>query len=128
MVCDRSFQYVDDAWSVSRVVYRAEDAVRFDGHRTHSTLALCRALDLRAGGQPLQVDRLRRERTYESKLALLADLVPEPEDEIVSSIPDERLALIFTCCDPALAVEAQVALTLRLLGGLTTRGDRRRPS
>jgi RNA polymerase sigma-70 factor, ECF subfamily len=38
----------------------------------------------------------------------------------VSSIPDERLALIFTCCHPALAVEAQVALTLRLLGGLTT--------
>jgi RNA polymerase sigma-70 factor (ECF subfamily) len=38
----------------------------------------------------------------------------------VSSIPDERLALIFTCCHPALAVDAQVALTLRLLGGLTT--------
>jgi RNA polymerase sigma-70 factor (ECF subfamily) len=38
----------------------------------------------------------------------------------VSSIPDERLALIFTCCHPALAVESQVALTLRLLGGLTT--------
>jgi RNA polymerase sigma-70 factor (ECF subfamily) len=38
----------------------------------------------------------------------------------VSSIPDERLALIFTCCHPALAVESQVALTLRLLGGLAT--------
>ena len=38
----------------------------------------------------------------------------------MSSIPDERLALIFTCCHPALSVEAQVALTLRLLGGLTT--------
>jgi RNA polymerase sigma-70 factor, ECF subfamily len=38
----------------------------------------------------------------------------------VSSIPDERLALVFTCCHPALAVDAQVALTLRLLGGLTT--------
>jgi RNA polymerase sigma-70 factor, ECF subfamily len=38
----------------------------------------------------------------------------------LSSIPDERLALIFTCCHPALSVEAQVALTLRLLGGLTT--------
>ena len=37
-----------------------------------------------------------------------------------STIPDERLALIFTCCHPALAREAQVALTLRLLGGLTT--------
>ena len=38
----------------------------------------------------------------------------------MTTIPDERLALIFTCCHPALAVEAQVALTLRLLGGLTT--------
>ena len=38
----------------------------------------------------------------------------------MSTIPDERLALIFTCCHPALAVEAQVALTLRLVGGLTT--------
>ncbi len=66
------------------------------------------------------IDRLRRERAYESKLALLAELVPEPEEETVSSIPDERLALIFTCCHPALAVETQVALTLRLLGGLTT--------
>jgi RNA polymerase sigma-70 factor (ECF subfamily) len=38
----------------------------------------------------------------------------------VSTIPDERLALVFTCCHPALAVDAQVALTLRMLGGLTT--------
>ena len=38
----------------------------------------------------------------------------------MSTIPDERLALIFTCCHPALAIEAQVALTLRLLGGLST--------
>lgn len=38
----------------------------------------------------------------------------------MSTIPDERLALVFTCCHPALAVEAQLALTLRLLGGLTT--------
>ncbi len=49
------------------------------------------------------------------------ELVPEDdEEEAVSSIPDERLALIFTCCHPALAVDAQVALTLRLLGGLRT--------
>ena len=39
-------------------------------------------------------------------------------------IPDERLELIFTCCHPALAREAQVALTLRALGGLCDRGDR----
>jgi RNA polymerase sigma-70 factor (ECF subfamily) len=71
------------------------------------------------------IDRLRRERTLESKraeLARLAELVPKDgeEEDAVSTIPDERLALIFTCCHPALAVEAQVALTLRLLGGLTT--------
>ena len=42
---------------------------------------------------------------------------PEIEE---TSFPDERLELIFTCCHPALALEAQVALTLRALGGLTT--------
>jgi RNA polymerase sigma-70 factor (ECF subfamily) len=70
------------------------------------------------------IDRLRRDRTLAAKqadLARLAELMPDHvEDEPVSSIPDERLALIFTCCHPALAVDAQVALTLRLLGGLTT--------
>ncbi len=40
--------------------------------------------------------------------------------EATSTFPDERLELIFTCCHPALAVDAQVALTLRTLGGLTT--------
>jgi RNA polymerase sigma-70 factor (ECF subfamily) len=56
------------------------------------------------------------------ELARLAALAPDEgeEEDAVSSIPDERLALIFTCCHPALSVEAQVALTLRLLGGLTT--------
>jgi RNA polymerase sigma-70 factor, ECF subfamily len=69
------------------------------------------------------IDRLRRERTLETKrgeLARLAELAPDEEDDDVSTIPDERLALIFTCCHPALSVDAQVALTLRLLGGLTT--------
>jgi len=53
------------------------------------------------------------------ELERLAAVVPD-EEEDVSSIPDERLALIFTCCHPALAVDAQTALTLRMLGGLTT--------
>src|SRR5512142_2609061 len=48
MVSDRSLQYVDGAWSVSMVVNRAEDASRLDGHHTHSKLAACHALDLRA--------------------------------------------------------------------------------
>jgi RNA polymerase sigma-70 factor, ECF subfamily len=65
------------------------------------------------------IDRIRRDRTLERKTELLAALEPgEPEEADV--IPDERLSLIFACCHPALATEAQVALTLRTLGGLTT--------
>ena len=68
------------------------------------------------------IDRIRRERTFARKAELLARLedVPADEDADMSSIPDERLALLFTCCHPALAVEARVALTLREVGGLTT--------
>jgi RNA polymerase sigma-70 factor (ECF subfamily) len=66
------------------------------------------------------IDRIRRERTLAVKTRLLE--VPEATvDEIDDSvIEDERLELIFTCCHPALSVEAQVALTLRALGGLST--------
>ncbi len=66
------------------------------------------------------IDRIRRERTLAEKTRLLE--APEPtEDEMDDAIiEDERLELIFTCCHPALAVEAQVALTLRALGGLST--------
>jgi RNA polymerase sigma-70 factor (ECF subfamily) len=66
------------------------------------------------------IDRIRRERTLAEKTRLLD--VPEPREDDVDekTIPDERLELIFTCCHPALALEAQVALTLRTLGGLTT--------
>jgi RNA polymerase sigma-70 factor, ECF subfamily len=67
------------------------------------------------------IDRLRRDRTLARKTELLQRLaeLPENEDE-VTAIPDERLALVFTCCHPALAAEAQVALTLREVGGLAT--------
>jgi RNA polymerase sigma-70 factor (ECF subfamily) len=65
------------------------------------------------------IDRIRRDRTLQRKTELLAALEPaEPEETDV--IPDERLSLIFACCHPALATDAQVALTLRTLGGLTT--------
>ena len=66
------------------------------------------------------IDRIRRERALAAKTRLLE--VPEAvEDEVdMTTIPDERLELVFTCCHPALAAEAQVALTLRALGGLTT--------
>ena len=66
------------------------------------------------------IDRLRRERTLAAKTRLLdAPETVEPEVD-TSTIRDERLELIFMCCHPALATEAQVALTLRALGGLTT--------
>jgi RNA polymerase sigma-70 factor (ECF subfamily) len=66
------------------------------------------------------IDRIRRDRTLAEKTRLL-DL-PEAEEEPMeaTTFPDERLELIFTCCHPALSTEAQVALTLRTLGGLTT--------
>jgi RNA polymerase sigma-70 factor (ECF subfamily) len=67
------------------------------------------------------IDRLRRERRYEEKLRELELLMPgEPEDLPDTSLPDDRLRLFFTCCHPALAPEARVALTLRTLGGLST--------
>jgi RNA polymerase sigma-70 factor (ECF subfamily) len=66
------------------------------------------------------VDRLRRDRVYAEKLRLL-DVPTATEDEMEeTTIPDERLELLFTCCHPALALDVQVALTLRTLGGLTT--------
>jgi RNA polymerase sigma-70 factor (ECF subfamily) len=64
------------------------------------------------------IDRIRREQNLRRKTDLLAAL--EPAEEVDETIPDERLSLIFACCHPALATEAQVALTLRTLGGLTT--------
>jgi RNA polymerase sigma-70 factor (ECF subfamily) len=63
------------------------------------------------------LDSQRRAQTLRTKLPLL--VVP-PGDDPVDAFPDDRLRLVFTCCHPALAREAQVALTLRLLCGLTT--------
>jgi RNA polymerase sigma-70 factor (ECF subfamily) len=66
------------------------------------------------------IDRIRRDRTLAQKTRLL-DLPETSEDAMDdSTIPDERLELLFTCCHPALALEGQVALTLRTLGGLGT--------
>jgi RNA polymerase sigma-70 factor (ECF subfamily) len=72
------------------------------------------------------IDHLRRQRVLAAKTKLLArDLEaapagPEALMDDAASIPDERLELIFTCCHPALSLDAQVALTLRTLGGLST--------
>jgi RNA polymerase sigma-70 factor (ECF subfamily) len=74
------------------------------------------------------IDRLRRGATYARKQGELAYLVEldrragrEEHDDMNTAVADDRLRLIFTCCHPALAIEAQVALTLKTLGGLTTR-------
>jgi RNA polymerase sigma-70 factor, ECF subfamily len=66
------------------------------------------------------IDRIRRDRVGAEKARLLEvrEAAEAPVDE--TTIPDERLELVFTCCHPALAIDAQVALTLRTLGGLTT--------
>ena len=66
------------------------------------------------------IDRIRRDRTLAAKTRLLdvPETTEEPVDE--TTIPDERLELVFTCCHPALQLDAQVALTLRTLGGLKT--------
>jgi RNA polymerase sigma-70 factor (ECF subfamily) len=73
-----------------------------------------------ATGRNRAVDRIRRDRTYEAKLRQL-EPVEGVEDEMDDTgFPDERLELVFTCCHPALSLDAQVALTLRTLGGLTT--------
>jgi RNA polymerase sigma factor (sigma-70 family) len=76
-----------------------------------TTVARRRALDL-----------LRRESVLRRSLPLLVenDVEPEPDIGDDGEIPDDRLRLICTCCHPALSTEAQVALTLRLLCGLTT--------
>jgi RNA polymerase sigma-70 factor, ECF subfamily len=72
------------------------------------------------------IDRLRRDRVLAAKLRLLTPepATPEPttgeESMTGPPIPDQRLELVFMCCHPALAIEAQVALTLRAVAGLTT--------
>jgi RNA polymerase sigma-70 factor (ECF subfamily) len=72
------------------------------------------------------IDQLRRQQVLAAKTQLLARDIeaapraPEGDMDDAATIPDERLELIFACCHPALALEAQVALTLRTLGGLST--------
>jgi RNA polymerase sigma-70 factor (ECF subfamily) len=73
-------------------------------------------------GRNRAIDRIRRDRTLAAKTRLL-EVAESTRDEPAvfddTAIPDERLELLFTCCHPALSMDAQVALTLRALGGLT---------
>ena len=73
-----------------------------------------------AVGRNRAIDRIRRDRVLATKTRLLD--VPQWAEDTVdeNAFPDERLELMFTCCHPALSLDAQVALTLRTLGGLTT--------
>jgi len=71
------------------------------------------------------IDRMRRQRTGQAKLEQLASGDPgevamiDPSDDVLAEVGDERLSLLFTCCHPALALDARVALTLQAVGGLT---------
>lgn len=70
------------------------------------------------------IDRIRRETKRDAKESAAARLAeqqrPDPLDEEVTAVPDDRLRMLFTCCHPALPPASQAALTLRILGGLTT--------
>jgi RNA polymerase sigma-70 factor (ECF subfamily) len=73
------------------------------------------------GARNRAIDRIRREKVFRQKAELIGRLQELPaEEDDVSAVPDERLALVFTCCHPALAADSRVALTLREVGGLTT--------
>jgi RNA polymerase sigma-70 factor (ECF subfamily) len=72
-------------------------------------------------GRNRAIDRIRRDRTRAEKTRLLElPIQSEPDVDDTTTFPDERLELVFTCCHPALSLDAQVALTLRTLGGLAT--------
>jgi RNA polymerase sigma-70 factor (ECF subfamily) len=66
------------------------------------------------------IDRLRREARGRELLGEAAMLTTDDDPEEADTVPEDRLRRVFTCCHPALATETQVALTLRLVGGLTT--------
>jgi RNA polymerase sigma-70 factor (ECF subfamily) len=66
------------------------------------------------------IDRLRRESTRDERHAQAYELMTPDQREEIEIVEDDQLRLMFTCCHPALSPEAQVALTLRLIGGLQT--------
>lgn len=66
------------------------------------------------------IDRLRREASRDSRHMASLQMLDHDADSGEHAVQDDRLRLIFTCCHPAIAIESQLALTLRLLGGLTT--------
>jgi RNA polymerase sigma-70 factor, ECF subfamily len=113
------FQLAEDA--VQDAFEAAVTAWRRDGVPANPGAWITTAARRRA------IDRLRRDRSVANRAERLAELTrldahheEEPSMEDESSIVDDRLRLIFTCCHPALGMPARVALTLRALGGMTT--------
>jgi len=114
--------------AVLRDFDRAEDAFQEATaaaleHWPHDGIPARPAAWLATAARRKALDRLRHEAMRERRhqeLAVLAGLERSASDDAEHAIPDERLRLVFTCCHPALSLEAQVALTLRTLGGLTT--------
>ena len=106
---DLAEECVQDAFARALTTW-STDGVPANPGAWLTTVARNRALDL-----------LRRESTLRRKLPLLVEPAGSEHDQDEPTIfPDDRLRLVFTCCHPALAVESQVALTLRLLCGLST--------
>jgi RNA polymerase sigma-70 factor (ECF subfamily) len=109
---DAAEECVQDAYAQALIAWAASGVPARPGAWL-TTVARRRAMDL-----------IRRNDTLRAKLPLLAgpglDEGPDAAIEAAEDVPDDRLRLIFTCCHPALAPEAQVALTLRLLCGLST--------
>jgi RNA polymerase sigma-70 factor (ECF subfamily) len=112
------FQLAEDA--VQDAFEAAVTAWRRDGIPANPGAWITTAARRRA------IDRLRRDRSVADRAARVAELMrldaqeEEPSMDEESTIVDDRLRLIFTCCHPALEMPARVALTLRALGGLTT--------
>jgi RNA polymerase sigma-70 factor (ECF subfamily) len=106
---DLAEECVQDAYAQALATWPADGVPRSPGSWL-TTVARRRAIDV-----------IRREQTLRRKLPLLVGDDVEPEGVAGSDFPDDRLRLIFTCCHPSLATESQVALTLRLLCGLSTR-------
>ncbi len=104
---DLAEECVQDAFAKALIAWRHGIPAKPGAWLT--TVARNRALDL-----------LRREQTFRRALPLLVEDEVAAEPDEPKHIPDDRLRLVFTCCHPSLALEAQVALTLRLLCGLST--------
>jgi RNA polymerase sigma-70 factor (ECF subfamily) len=112
---DRAEEAMQEAFAVA-LVYWSERGLPANPAAWITTAAYRKLIDTR------RRERIRREKQVELEHEAISEMTEEPAgpDDPLSALPDDRLRLIFTCCHPALNREAQIALTLRTLGGLTT--------